>query len=147
MKCIWCDLKYTHQSIILGFLAIKCLQTRNLTICLTIFWQNGMCFTILIVMSSLYVYDNVVFLWIQLNINIFCDILWNLYIRICIKEDDLNNDLTAMPGWRVGIAMGWTTGVRFPSGAGDFFTPQYPDRLWVLHILLSDGYRRLFPRT
>jgi hypothetical protein len=36
----------------------------------------------------------------------------------------------------------WTTGVRFPEGASDFFTtPQRPDRLWGPPDPLYNGYR------
>jgi hypothetical protein len=37
-------------------------------------------------------------------------------------------------------------GVRVPVGARIFISPRRPDRLWGPSNLLSNGYRRLFPR-
>jgi hypothetical protein len=51
----------------------------------------------------------------------------------------------------VGIVTGYGlddrgSRVRFPAGAGKFFSPlPLPDRLWGLPRLLSNGYRHLFP--
>jgi len=43
--------------------------------------------------------------------------------------------------------MGWTTGVRFPAGAGMFVSSlPLSYRLWGPPSLLSSGYRRLLPR-
>jgi hypothetical protein len=42
-------------------------------------------------------------------------------------------------------ATGWTSGVRFPAGAGIFFSsPPRPYRLWGPPSLLSNGYQGLF---
>jgi hypothetical protein len=41
--------------------------------------------------------------------------------------------------------MGWKTGVLFLVGEDTFSPPKRPDRLWGSPILLSNGYRRLFP--
>jgi hypothetical protein len=50
----------------------------------------------------------------------------------------------------VGIATGYglddrVVGVRVPVGQKIFSSPRRPDRLWGPPILLSNGYRELFP--
>jgi hypothetical protein len=51
----------------------------------------------------------------------------------------------------VGIATGYglddrEVGVRAPVGSRILSSPRRPGRLWGPHNLLSNGYRRLFPR-
>jgi hypothetical protein len=41
---------------------------------------------------------------------------------------------------------GWTAGVRFLSGSRFFSSSQRPDRIWGTPSILSNVYRRLFPR-
>jgi hypothetical protein len=46
----------------------------------------------------------------------------------------------------VGVATGWTAGVRFPAGARPFSSPQSPDELWGPPSLLYNGYPGRFGR-
>jgi hypothetical protein len=48
---------------------------------------------------------------------------------------------------RVGMATGWTAGIRFPAGERFLSSPQRPDRLWGPPSLLSKEYPGWFPRV
>jgi hypothetical protein len=54
------------------------------------------------------------------------------------------------PDSSVGIALGYGlddggSRLRFPAGAGNFFSPPRPERLCSPPSLLSNGYEGLFP--
>jgi hypothetical protein len=46
----------------------------------------------------------------------------------------------------VGVATGWTAGLRIPAGVKISSAAQRPNLLWGPPSLLFNGYRRLFPR-
>jgi hypothetical protein len=74
---------------------------------------------------------------------LFCDLQWcedtkkGVRIKINMKWS-----------WdsAAGVAIGYGLGVLVPIGASIFSSPLHPDRLWGPPSLLSNGYRRLFPR-
>jgi hypothetical protein len=82
-------------------------------------------------------------MYFHLPISATCSVL--LLPDFCIAPTYDNRDSVG------GIATGYGlddrgVGVRVPVGSKTFSSPRRPDRLWGPPNLLSNGYRRLFPR-
>jgi hypothetical protein len=91
--------------------------------------------------------DDALWKWILTDyfrkINISVTLVW----PFLLLNVSFHKDFSSMK-WGGGIATGhgWTAGVRLPTLARNYSTPQCPDRPWGSHSLLSNGHWVLFPR-